>query len=62
MYRENRFRIVATGTKNKLFNENIQHLLEFASLVRSVDNEAIILNIKLSLRSQLAAEKLGWIY
>lgn len=55
------FRIVTLRTKNKLFNESIQHVLQLICLMRSIDNETVILNIKLGLCSQLTTKKFGGI-
>lgn len=55
-------RIVTLWTQHKLANESIQHVLQFVCLMRSVDNVAVILRIKLGLGSQLTAKELGWIY
>lgn len=52
------FRILTLRTKNKFFNESIQHVLQLIRLMRSIDNVTVILNIKLGLCSQLTTKYL----
>uniref|UniRef100_A0A0E9XQM4 Uncharacterized protein n=1 Tax=Anguilla anguilla TaxID=7936 RepID=A0A0E9XQM4_ANGAN len=55
------FWIVTLRTQHKFSDETIQHVLQFVRLVRSIDNVAVILGIKLGLGTQLTAKKLGGI-
>lgn len=55
------FRILTLRTKNKFFNESIQHVLQLIRLMRSIDNVTVILNIKLGLCSQLTTKIFGGI-
>jgi hypothetical protein len=58
-YRKHSFGIVAARTKDKLFDENIKHLLQFPSFVRTVDNKAVSFDIELGLGTKFTAKKLG---
>ncbi len=62
MYRKDGFRVVTTGTQDKFLDENVKHLLQFPSLVRTIDDETIVLDVELRLSSQFTAKKLGGIY
>ena len=49
--------IVTFWAEHKLANEYIQEILEFVRVMRAVDNVALILEIKLGLRTQLTAKE-----
>jgi hypothetical protein len=55
------FRILTGWAENVLPNEAIQQILQLASFVRAVDNEAVVFEIKLGLCAELATKVLGWI-
>lgn len=56
------FGIVTFGTQHKLANESVQHVLQLARFVRPVDDEAVVLGVKLGLGTQLTTKKFGGIW
>lgn len=61
-YSQYSLRIVTSRAQYEFLNKNIEHLLQFARFVRSVDDEAIVFEIELCLCSQFTAKKLGRIF
>lgn len=54
-------RVLAFRTQNVLADKAIQQVLQFAGIVRSVDDEALVLVVELGLRAEFTAEELGWV-
>ena len=53
------FGIVALFAKDKFSDESVQHILKLGRIVRAVDDVTIVLEVELSLSSELASKILG---
>lgn len=51
--------IVAVGAEHVLANKAIEEVLQLGGVVTSIDDEALVLEIKLGLGAELAAKELG---
>ena len=58
---EHGFGIVAVLAKDKFLDESVEHILQFGGVVRAVDDVAVVLEVKLGLRTQFTSKVLGWI-
>ena len=57
-----RLRVVAILAQDEFTNKSVQHVLQFRSIMGSVYDVTIILEIKLGLSSQFTSKVLGWIW
>ena len=56
------FRIVAVFAQDKLLDETIKHVLQLGCVMRTIHDVTFVLEIELSLSTQLTSEVLGWVW
>lgn len=54
-----RLRVVACRTEHVLPDETVEQVLQLGGVVRSIDDESLVLEVELRLCAQLAAKELG---